>query len=1155
MDKPYVHLHNHSEYSMLDSTNRVQQLANKAKSYGMPAVGLTDHGNLFGLIYFEQACQKAGVKPILGCEVYVAPKSRHDKSGSANDERRYYHLCLYCKNETGYHNLLKLTSLAYTEGYYYRPRIDMELLEQYHEGLICSSACLAGEISAYLIDGNYDKAKERALYYSQLFGEGNYYLEVQDHGLPQDKIIRRDMKKLSEETGIPLIATNDVHYMEKEDEKDTDVFICIGTQKKRSDQQRMHASPQCYFRSPDEMYELFADMPEALLNTVKLAESCSVTIPKPGPLLPEYTIPDEYQSKEHYMRELVYQGLAKRYKSVTDDIKKRADFELKTIFDMGFVGYFLIVWDFIKWAKDQHISVGPGRGSGAGSIVAYALRITDIDPLKYNLLFERFLNPERVSMPDFDIDFSDERRDEVVEYVTTKYGRDHVAGIATYGTLATKAVLKDVARVLDISFAESNEITKAVPDDARNVMDAAQKSDILKAFQQRGGVYSELFEVAGRLEGLVRHIGTHACGKVIGRTAVSDYVPLIYDQKAGSVNTAFESKLIEDCGLVKMDFLGLTTLSIIDRCIEMIHQTQPDFDLEQVTEEDVQTFELFSEGRTHGIFQFESDGMQKILKEAKPTSIEDLIALNALYRPGPMQFIPEFIEGKRAPQKVKYFDKTLKAILEPTYGVIVYQEQVMQVAQEYAGYSLGAADLLRRAMGKKKPEEMAKQQAIFIEGAQKLGHDKESAEKLFHILEPFAGYGFNKSHAAAYSMLAYKTAYLKAHYPHEFMAAVLTSQINSPDSFNASLDEIRGMGLSLEVPDINHSGRFFEAKNHALYYGMLGIKGVGEAIVDAILKERAKGHFKNFIDFVQRLSPCGLNKRVGEVLVYAGLFDRCETQYNRKTLLHNIEKALAWASKQNEEKQQGASLFGDAEDVAVTPYVMEPCTDDIPMAERLVKEKEILGFYVSGHPLEKYRGAWQTLVRINLAQLNAKEHEKKPHDLVGLVRDIEQRQTKKGDKMAMAVLEDFNGTIKIVLFQKALDKSAECLQENAAVQLRGYCDFSRGEVQFLVDEIKWADDSILATVAPIKVDTSPALTAANITLHWQSSEHSNEELKRLQQIILANRGSSPITLCLRQSNKEVVNIRFGKRFNINWNEDTQILIKQLGGYIDAHITQ
>ena len=750
----FVHLHNHSDYSLLDGAARIPKYVETAQEMGMKHLGLTDHGNLFGALRFEQACHSAGINPIVGCEVYVSPTSRFEKQTSGY---KNFHLVLYCKNETGYQNLMILVSKGYTEGFYYRPRIDDGILEQYHEGLICSSACMAGEIPRYLVAGEYEKAKEKALYYNNLFGEGNFYLEVMDHGIPEEKTIIEGMKKLHDETGIPIIATNDIHYLKKEHAKAQDILVCIGTGKKLTDEKRFKMDKEeLYFKTPEQMRELLGDVPDALENTVRLAEKCNLTIPQPGPILPDYVIPEEFENPQDYLKHITWEGIKNRYSEITDEIKERVEYELKILLGMGFEGYFLIVWDFIHWARLHDIPVGPGRGSGAGSIIAYAMGITDIDPLKYDLLFERFLNPERVSMPDFDIDFCFERRGEVIEYVTRKYGHDQVGGICTFGTLKTKAVLKDVSRVLDIPFGESNAITKLVPEgkapDGRkiNTAVALEIEPKLKEFYDRGGAYTQLFDVAQVLEGMNRHISTHACGKVIGKSPLTDYVPLYRDQKTGDITSEFTMDIIEPCGLVKMDFLGLKTLTLLKNIEKLVQKIDPDFDVNAVSDEDEKTFKMLSEGLSTAVFQFESSGMQDILRRAKPNNIEDLIALNALYRPGPMQFIPQYIEGKKNPATIKFPDPSLEELLTPTYGVIVYQEQVMKVAQIIGGFSLGKADILRRAMGKKKVKDMEKMKVEFIAGAKKIGHSEKHASGIFDMLEPFAGYGFNKSHAAAY---------------------------------------------------------------------------------------------------------------------------------------------------------------------------------------------------------------------------------------------------------------------------------------------------------------------------------------------------------------------------------------------------------------------
>ena len=801
----FVHLHNHSDYSLLDGAASIDGLVAKAASLGMKHLALTDHGNMFGVLRFYKACKKRGINPVVGCEFYIAPKSRLVKSGSEN-QNKYYHLVLLAKNTTGYQNLLVLVSQGYLDGFYYKPRIDNELLEKHSEGLICTSACLAGEIPSHLLNGQYDEARKVAEYYRDLFGEKGFYLELQDHGIPEQKRVNPELIRLSGETGIPLVATNDIHYLERDHADAQDVLICIGTGKKVSDEKRMRFdSQEFYFKSHDEMAEIFRDTPEAISNTVAIAEQCHLEIPLPGPLLPDYEIPSDFENPDAYMRHIVYEGLARLYPEISEEIRTRAEYELNVIQGMGFTGYFLIVWDFIDFARKRGIPVGPGRGSGAGSLVAYAMRITDIDPLKYNLLFERFMNPERVSMPDFDVDFCFERRNEVIDYVTNKYGADKVGAICTFGTLKTKAVLKDVARVLDIPFNESNEISKLVPEGPKiNLETALEMEPRLREYREKGGIYRRLIDTARVLEGMNRHSSTHACGMVIGRSKLTDYVPLYKDAKTGQISTEFTMDQLEECGLVKMDFLGLKTLTLIDNTQKLIRKTDPDFDIERVREDDETTFRMLGEGKSTAVFQFESSGMQTILRQARPSSIEELIALNALYRPGPMQFIPQYISSKMGRTPIKYPHPDLKEVLEPTYGVIVYQEQVMEVAQIIGGFSLGKADILRRAMGKKKEKEMEKMKVEFLEGAARKGYSPKLADEIFEMLKPFAGYGFNKSHAAAYSVIAYKTAYLKANYTPEFMAANLTNEINNPDAFSDYMTATKEMGIEI-LPRISIS--------------------------------------------------------------------------------------------------------------------------------------------------------------------------------------------------------------------------------------------------------------------------------------------------------------------------------------------------------------
>jgi len=1073
----FVHLHNHSDYSLLDGACRISDYVRKATELGMKHLALTDHGNLFGALHFEQACHAAGINPIVGSEVYVAPGSRLIKPTNGP---RSHHMVLYARNEEGYRNLMILTSKGYLEGFYYKPRIDDELLEKHHEGLMASAACMAGEIPRAIQAGDWEKAKSKALYYNNLFGEGNFYLEVMNHGIPEEETVRKGMRRLHEETGIPIIATNDIHFLEKDHANAHDIFICISTGKKQTDTKRLKTeNPEFYFKTEDEMRQAFPDFPDAIENTVKLAERCDLTIPQPGPLLPHYEIPEQFADPEAYLRHLTREGLKERYPGVDEERKKeideRADFELKVLFDMGFAGYFLIVWDFIDWARKRDIPVGPGRGSGAGSIVAYALKITDIDPLKYELLFERFLNPERVSMPDFDVDFCFERRGEVIEYVHEKYGQENVAGICTFGTLKTKAVLKDVARVLDIAFSESNAISKLVPEgktsDGRkiNVRVALEVEPQLKEFYDRGGVYKDLFDVAAVLEGMNRHVSTHACGKVIGRSILTDYVPLIKDQKSGDVVTAYTMDIIEPCGLVKMDFLGLKTLTLLKNCEMLVRLHSPDFDLEAIPEDDAATFKMLSEGHSEAVFQFESQGMQKILKDAKPESIEDLIALNALYRPGPMQYIPQFVDSKNGKQKIQYPHPDLEEILKPTYGVIVYQEQVMKVAQIIGGFSLGKADILRRAMGKKKEKEMAKMEVEFIDGARAKGYDAKQAKDIFEMLKPFAGYGFNKSHAAAYSVVAYKTAYCKANYPAEFWAANLTNEINDTDTLKNYLGFTRSEGIEILPPDINLSDRTFTVSDGRVVYGLMGIKGMGQSAAEAVINARkANGAFKDLPDFLDKTDLKSVNRKMLEAGIQAGLFDSIESR-NRATLLHNLDSVLEAALKKKEDESVGqVSLFADAAEEVEANLNWEE-VEGWSGSELLRLEKELLGFYVSGHPLDTYRDIWNKTSNLDLKKIERSSTDK-PYTVLGMIKNVRNLVTRKGDRMAFAVLEDFNGTVELTIFSRTFEKFGHLLVEDAIVGIIGKVDLSRDKPQIKVDEIKAPEELKIIGVPEIHIE-------------------------------------------------------------------------------------
>ncbi len=1049
---PFAHLHVHSDFSLLDGASSVKALVKAAKERGMEHLAITDHGNMFGVLRFYEECLEQGINPVLGNEFYMAPVSRFDKSGNETGNK-YYHLVLLAETRQGYMNLMKLTSLAYTEGFYYKPRIDRELLEQYHEGLICLSACIAGEIPVAILNGQLELAEQRARELARLFGPDHFYLELQDHGIPEQKTANKALLELSLKTGIPLVATNDIHYANRDDAVAQDILLCIGTGHKRNDEKRMRFhGDQFYLKTPEEMAALFPGHEEALLNTVRIAERCRYDYPYSGPKLPVFDIPEGYADEEAYIRGLTCDGLAARYGTITEEIRTRADYELGIIIKMGFIGYFLIVADFINWAKEHDIPVGPGRGSGAGSIVAYAMRITDIDPLRYKLLFERFLNPERISMPDFDVDFCFERRGEVIEYVTQKYGTDRVGQIITFGTLKAKAVIKDVARALDIPYEEANQIAKLVPEDPKMTLEKAFEQESRLRELAEDPRYTELFEIGRKLENKNRHSSLHAAGIVIGQTELTDYVPLYRDPKTGGVATQFTMDLIEECGLVKMDFLGLKTLTLLKNAQNLVRKRGgdlADFDIEKVSEEDEATYAMLGEGKSGGIFQFESQGMQSILKRAKPTRMEDLIALNALYRPGPMAYIPQFIESKFDASKIVYPAPSLKDILEETYGVIVYQEQVMQVAQIIAGYSLGQADLLRRAMGKKKAEVLAKEKIPFIEGAVKNGYSAQDADRIFEILVPFAGYGFNKSHAAAYSVVAYRTAYLKANYPAEFMAANLTNEITSTDKLPQYIDEARKMGLEIVPPSINHSDRYFSVVDGKIVYGLLGIKGLGDGAAREIVAKREEGGpYLDLMDFLERVELRSVGKKVIEILIQTGAFDLFG--HNRPTLLANLERAWDYAQSKKDDKKFGqSSLFEDSGEQEYPDFVFETMPD-MDAAEVLRIEKELMGFFISGHPMDAYRTVWERSSTLDLAHQERAAPDRE-YTVMGILKAVRPYQTKNGKWMGFGTLEDFNGELDLVFFSDTWEKMRDSLIVDEVVAFRGKVDTKRERPSFLVD--------------------------------------------------------------------------------------------------------
>ncbi|MDR1748351.1 MAG: DNA polymerase III subunit alpha [Spirochaetaceae bacterium] len=1091
----FVHLHVHTDYSLLDGAASIQKLVGRAKELGMKALAITDHGNMFGALRFWRECRAAGIKPIIGCEFYVAPESRTQRSGSESGNK-YYHLVLLAKNEQGYRNLMVLTSRSYTEGMYYKPRIDEELIRQYSEGIVCLSACIAGELPTLLLDGKIAEAERFARKYREIFGAENYFIELQDHGIEEQRRAAPLLIDVARRLGIPLVVTNDIHYCNQEDYIAQDILLCIGTKRTRNEPNRMRFfGKEFYMKDEQEMARLFPDYPEMITNTARIADMCDLDIPLPGPLLPAYEIPPEFSDKVEYLKHLTYTGLEKRYETVTDEIRERAKFELDIIIRMDFVGYFLIVWDFINWAKEHHIPVGPGRGSGAGSIVAYAMRITDIDPLRYNLLFERFLNPERISMPDFDIDFCYEGRQDVIEYVREKYGDERVGQIITFGTMKAKAAIKDVARVLEIPLGEVTMITKMIPEDPKMTLQKAFDQEPRLVELRETPQYKELFDISFILENTNRNTSIHASGIVIGQHELTEYVPLYKDQKTGKTATQFTMDLIEDCGLVKMDFLGLKTLTLLKYAQNLIRNRggeYADFDVEKVSETDPATYAMLGEGKSAAVFQFESQGMQNILKRAKPGKIEDLIALNALYRPGPMAFIDQFIESKFDNSKISYPDPCLKNILEETYGVIVYQEQVMQVAQRIAGYSLGQADLLRRAMGKKKHEVMIEEKDKFIKGAVERGFAAADADRIFEILVPFAGYGFNKSHAAAYSIVAYRTAYLKANFPAEFIAANLTNEISSVDKLPEYIAEGRKMGIPIDPPDINRSDKLFDVVEGRIVYGLMGIKGLGEAAAEEIINQRKSGGpYTGFMNFLDRVDLRTVNKKALEVLIQTGSFDNLG-QF-RSVLINNLERAVEYALHKKEAAMFGqVSLFEDAGEIEFAEFRFEE-GEEWAVLEKLRIEKELIGFYISGHPLDNYRKACERSSTLDLRYLERAQKEK-PYTIVGMVKSLRPRPTKTNKWMAFGTLEDFNGSIDLVFFPDLWEKQRDNIKDDSVWGLTGKIDMSRETPGFIVDAVINPDEMQEKSIKELHIRMLPGFSE-------------EKELHRLRDILFESSGN------------------------------------------------
>ncbi len=1111
----FTHLHVHTEYSLLDGASKIKELVARTKELGMDSIAITDHGVMYGVIDFYRACHEVGIKPIIGCEVYVAPESRFDRE-VVKGEDRYYHLVLLAENDTGYHNLMKIVSRGFTEGYYYKPRVDMELLQEFHEGVIALSACLAGEVAVQIRRGFLAEAREAALKYQKIFGENNYFLELQDHGIAEQGIVNAELMKMHEELGIPLVATNDIHYVKAEDAEAHDFLLCIQTNKKLKDEDRMrYEGGQYYLKSPEEMERLFPYAKEALENTHKIAERCHVEIVFGEQKVPKYQVPAPYDAFG-YLKHLCEEGLERRYHPVTDELRTRLNYELTTIKNMGYVDYFLIVWDFIHYAREHGIPVGPGRGSAAGSIVAYCLEITNIDPIRYQLLFERFLNPERVSMPDIDIDFCYVRRQEVIDYVVRKYGKEKVVQIVTFGTMKARAVLRDVGRVLDMPYALVDSVAKAVPRDLNMTLDLAlQVSPDMKKMYEEDEQIQYLIDMARKLEGLPRNTSMHAAGVVIGQEPIEEYVPL---SKGGddAITTQFTMTTIEQLGLLKMDFLGLRTLTVIQEACNMIaRDSGKPFEIDAIDYNDSNVYGMISAGKTEGVFQLESAGMKSFMTELKPGNLEDVIAGISLYRPGPMDFIPAYIKGKNHPELITYDTPELEKILEPTYGCIVYQEQVMQIVMELAGYTLGRSDLVRRAMSKKKADVMERERKNFVYGNEaegvpgciKRGISEQTANKIFDEMTDFAKYAFNKSHAACYAVVAYQTAYLKYYYPVQFMAALMTSYIENAGKVTEYIYVCRQMGIEILPPDINAGVAEFSVKDNKMIYGLSAIKNIGRNVIDEIVREREeRGPFKSIQDFLERMPGKEVNKRTVENLILAGAFDGMEGNRRQKVLVYpQIMENIAVSNKNSMEGQFSLMDFlGEEEKEAFE--VRMPEADDYAKEEKLAFEKQVLGVYISGHPLEDDIELIKKTADANSMDFildedtgEARVHDQGMYTLGGMVSEVTLKLTRNNQNMAFITLEDMYGTVEVVVFPKDFEKNRAILKQDAKLFITGRASVSEDEAKLLFSKAVLFGD-----------------VARDVWIQFESKAQYDSLESQMYEIIDRNAGNSDIKIYIKK---------------------------------------
>jgi DNA polymerase-3 subunit alpha len=1143
----FVHLHVHSEFSLLDGACRIKDLISKAKNNNMPALALTDHGVMYGVIQFYKEAVANQIKPIIGCEVYVAPHSRKDKSNGKKESPS--HLILLVKNKKGYQNLLQLVTKSFREGFYYKPRIDKEILKKYSEGLIGLSACLKGEIPRMILQNNLTKAQELALSYQEIFGKDDFYLEIQNNTMPEQIKVNQELIKLGHSLQIPLVATNDVHYINREDREAHDILLCIQTATNLDDPNRMKLSTdEFYFNTPEEMQQHFADIPEALENTVKIAEKCNLEIDFRNAHLPNFNLPDGLTDND-YLRQLCYEGAKNKFKNVDDIISKRLDYELDVIKKMGFATYFLIVWDFVNYAKNNRIMVGPGRGSAAGSLVAYCLNITSINPLDYNLLFERFLNPERISMPDFDIDFSYEGRGEVIEYVSKKYGRDKVSQIITFGTMAARAAIRDVGRALGIPYGQVDKIAKLIPMDPKMTIEKAlQLEPELKTRMDNDPNVKKMIEISSKLEGLSRHASTHAAGVVLSREPLTNFVPLQLTSD-GEISTQYAAEELESLGLLKMDFLGLRTLSVINNTLKIIRNTREEnIDINNVPLDDKEVYKLLSRGDCCGLFQLESSGMIDLVKRLEPKNIEDITALLALFRPGPLGsgMIDDFINRKKGKVEIKYLHPQLEPILRDTYGVIVYQEQVMQIASELAGFSLGQADILRKAMGKKVKEIMKKQNQLFLKGAVKNGIDKETAQEIFDLIAYFAGYGFNKSHSVSYAFISYQTAYLKAHYPVEYMAALLTSIMQNTDKVVKYIKECQNINLKILPPDINESlVDFTVVDRDTIRFGLAAVKNVGRAAIENIIQERTEnGPFVSLFDFCRRVDAKTMNRRVVESLIKCGSFD--STGVKRSQLLSVLEKAIDLGHEIQREKRNGQTnlfaLMGNDSESQQHGNPPLPEIDEFSDQELLAMEKETLGFYLSHHPLEDYHDKLKKTINADSSQLQ-QFSDKTQLVLGGIITGMRKKTTKHGNMMVYFVLEDLEGTVDVIVFPKTYEEYKEAIQEENIVIVEGRLDAAEFNIKILAEAIIPIND--------YKIKKSRKRKKKPNNYHYLHIEADInnldvEKLKGLKEIFKKHPGQNKIIIHF-MTGKKVYHQQVNANFGIDYNQE---IIREIQDYLE-----